>query len=274
MINFIDVVEGEPDTTYHAHKDYLSSSGARQLLRMSPYKWNYLRDHPEPSKSVFDVGKAAHTLVTGTGEEFVVVAADSWRVKFAQELRAEAYRDGKTPLLTKEYEQVLAMREALENHGEAWGLVSGCDAREWSFYMDWDGVKCRTRPDLYDSQRHLVVDYKTTTDAGLEAFSKAYSPARGFGYAMQAAWYRDTLEAYTGVAHDFLFVVQEKTPPYQVAVYRTSPYDLDLAGRLNRKARNIFSLYEGLGAWSKLGEQQVQLSDWERSGIEDAKEVF
>src|SRR5690606_6451240 len=96
----------------------LSSSGARDLLPPScPAKFRYDRDNPGPtSKRHFDLGHAAHKLVLGVGAPLVVIEADSYRTKAAQEQQKAAHLAGHVPLLEHEHEQVQAMAAAIREH--------------------------------------------------------------------------------------------------------------------------------------------------------------
>jgi len=64
--------------------------------------------------------------------------------------------------------------------------------------------------------RPIIVDYKTAASANPRRFAKSVAE---YGYHQQAAWYIDGLEQITGAADAaFLFVVQQKDPPWLVSV--------------------------------------------------------
>ena len=52
------------ETTYHADRGSLSSTGARKLLEC-PARFRHEQLSPPPAKGVFDFGKLAHKLVLG-----------------------------------------------------------------------------------------------------------------------------------------------------------------------------------------------------------------
>jgi len=62
----------------------------------------------------------------------------------------------------------------------------------------------------------VIGDYKTCASAADDDFAKAIDNLR---YNMQAEWYRDGYQAVYGIRPEFLFIAQEKEPPYLTAVY-------------------------------------------------------
>ena len=100
------VLDDLPDPEYHAHPA-LSSSGARKLLPPScPARFKWERDNPPPSRPALDIGSAAHKQVLGVGADIVVVEADDWKTKAAQETRKAAYAAVQIPLLRYEKQMV------------------------------------------------------------------------------------------------------------------------------------------------------------------------
>jgi len=93
-------------------------------------------------------------------------------------------------------------------------------AAEHSFWMrDPDtGIMMRVRPDwlVYGPNGWIVVDVKTTTDAGPFKFRRK---VWRYGYHRQAAFYTDNLDAHLGPIARFVWCVVEKEPPHEVAFY-------------------------------------------------------
>jgi hypothetical protein len=210
-----------PEADYHQHPA-LSASGARKLLPPScPARFKWERDNPSPPRAVFDFGSAAHALVLGAGADIVVIEHDDWRTKAAKEARDQAHAEGKTPLLTRDYEQVKAMAAALTDHPIVRVLFDPDHGKpeQSLFWTDDTGINLRARldwlPDTADG-RMIVSDYKTCASAAPDQISKAL---HNYGYAMQAAWYLAGVDALN-LADDaaFVFVFQEKDPPYLVTV--------------------------------------------------------
>lgn len=253
-----------PDTEYHAAKDILSSSGARRLITSTPRKFYEEMTTVRPYNPAFEIGHAAHTLMLTVGDPFEVVDADSWRTKDAKEVRDAALQAGKTPLLAKEYAQVRAMADAILEHPVAGELFTRNDTvMEQSLYWtdEQTGVACRARPDLAVNDWSLIVDYKTTVSADPREFAKSIAK---YGYHQQQAWYCEAVETLTGIRPEFVFVCQEKTPPYEVSLIQLDADAVRIGGRLNEDARSIYAACMDSGVWPSYptSVQVVGLPAW------------
>lgn len=264
-----------PAHVYHADRTSLSSTGARKLLPPScPAKFRWEQDHPPARKKEFDFGTAAHAYVLGTGPELAVVHEVDWRSKHAQSQREAAILDGKVPLLLSEFKQVEAMAKALREHPVAAALFAeGSGVAERSLY--WvdrqTGVTRRARPDWLPHPRAgrlIIPDYKTTRDASTAAVEKALYE---YGYFMQAPWYEDGARALLADDVAFVFVFQEKTPPYLVNVFEPSALAVRLGRELNRRALEVFAECSASGVWPGYGDdiKYASLPVWAENKIQE-----
>lgn len=250
-----------PEPQYHAHPA-LSASGAKKLLPPScPARYLYERENPPAPKHEYDVGHAAHKLALGVGAELVEVRDEwganpnDWRTNKVKELLAEVRAAGKIPLKPADYAAVHGMAAALRRDPIASELFDPERMRpEVSmFWTDAEtGVPRRARSDALSTPdadgQPVVVDYKSTTAADLLAISKALW---NYGYVIQAPWYLDAVQA-CGLAGDdcrFLFVFQEKDPPYLVSVIEPDPPALAVGQRRARQAIEIFRDCVESGIW-------------------------
>lgn len=222
----------------------LSSSGARKLLAPScPALFRYEQLHGQPPKRVFDFGTAAHGEVLGSGPELVVIDADNYRTKAAQEARDDAHASGAVPLLPHEWEQVQAMATAIRRHPEASALFAPDSGRpeQSLFWQDRaSGVWCRARLDWMryrTAGRLLVPDYKTAVSADPRAIERSIGQ---YGYHQQGAFYIDGVKALGGGDAEFLLVVQEKTAPYLVTVVQIDQASIRLGRERNRRAIELY----------------------------------
>jgi hypothetical protein len=243
------------EATYHGDPvpgGSLSSSGARKLLPPScPARFAYEREHPPAPKDVFDLGAAAHSLVLGKGAQVTVVEADDWRTKAAKDARAEARDAGYVPLLTAEWAQVQAMAAAIRAHPLASALLCRGDVQAEQSYFWHDEAFGIWRRARFDSARQgpnrlIITDYKTTTSADPASFARSVA---NYGYHQQAAWYLDAADACLGEDAAFVFVAQEKTPPYLVTVCELDGPALLAGVTLNRRAMEIYRDCTEAGAW-------------------------
>ena len=249
------LIDALPEQEYHADRESLSVSGAKLILQ-SPAKYRHRLDNPE-HRDVFDFGTAAHRLVLGVGSELSVVDADDWRGKGAREARDAARLNGHTPLLAKDYARVQAMADKLSEHTTATALLSH-GRPEVSAYADHDrtGVRMRGRFDWLNED--MLVDYKTAATCEPRRFGQA---AASFGYDMQAAWYLDLARANGLDPRGFVFIVQEKEPPYEVACIQLDPYAVEAARNLNEHALERFRDCTESGIWPGHTPDQVVSAD-------------
>ncbi len=250
----------------------LSNSGARRLLAPScPAKFKYERDHGRKPKREFELGHAAHKLVLGVGEEIVVIKAANYKTHAAQQEQADARAEGKVPLLEHEHEVVKAMAAALRGDKLAAALLEpGTGQPEQSlFWRDGEtAVIRRARVDWLRTNapgRLWVVDYKTCNDASNDALERA---AHDYGYFNQSAWYLDGVTALNlGDSPRFVFVYQEKTPPYLVHVVEPTALALEAGAFYNRKALRIYAECVQTDTWPGYSPDaqhltQISLPPW------------
>ena len=233
-----------PESEYHSHPTSLSVSGAKKLLPPScPAKFKAALDGPEEHNANFDYGKCAHALVLGKGADIEVAPFEDWRPKAAREFRAEAYANGKTPILAAEYEKAKTLAASVASHPIAAALFTGGEAEVSAFWTDpATGVSCRARfdylPEAVAGRRLVIPDLKSALSAHPEEFGRS---AGRFHYAMQDGWYCDAAKALDlDPDPAFLFVAVEKEPPYIVTVGQLRDEDKRLGRALNDRARRIY----------------------------------
>lgn len=235
----------------------LSHSGARLLMPPHcPAIYRWAKDNPQPPKRAFDFGHAAHREVLGVGPALVIVDTEDWRTKAAREQRDAAYAEGAVPLLAHEYQQVQEMAAAIRAHKVAATLFNpdhGTPEQSMFWIDQRSGVWLRGRLDwqpdsVATSGRLILVDYKTTTASDLDSIQRAVYDR---GYFQQAPWYLDGAEAL-GMSPEgsaFLFVFQQKTPPYPVTVVELDPVALRLGRDRNHRAVQLYAECVAAGRW-------------------------
>ena len=264
-----DIVEAEvvvdepgvydmPEDVYHADPvpgGSLSASGAKLLLPPScPAMYRYRRGHPKVSAE-FDFGTAAHKYVLGEGPLVEVIDAENWRGQKAQEARREARARGAVAMLPGELGEVEAMTRAIWDHpvaGQLFKPERGTAEQSLFWQDDEYGIWRRARLDWILNPRSIggrfvIADYKTTTDASPAAIRKTVA---NLNYHMQAAWYTDAIQAL-GLGDDpaFLFVFQEKTPPYLITIAELDDDAIRAGRHRNRDACEIWRDCTQAGVW-------------------------
>jgi len=261
-----------PEADYFGASYALSCSGAKLLLPPScPARFFYRQDHAE-YKDVWDFGSGAHHEVLGTGPEIVECKYDDWRKKAAQEEQAAARDLGKIPLLTKDVLKVRMMAQAIREHPIAGFLFDPYDGLpEQSLFWEHErtGIPLRARLDWLPemkSGRPIIADYKTADSAEPAKFAKAVAD---YSYHQQHAWYADGLAALYGALPSFIFVVQEKTPPYLVSVVELEPEAVRIGRARNERAIDIYRHCVKTGDWPGYTDTEpapIMLPAWADKG--------
>ena len=233
----------------------LSSSGARRLLPPGcPALFHYERHHPlQAANPDYDFGHLAHKLVLGAGAEVVVIDADSYRTKAAQEQRDNAYAEGKIPALAAEYVRAKAMAAALQDHPIAAALLTPGRGEPEQALIWQDGPTGVWRRALVDhlphpgQGRYILSDYKTCRSAAPDAIMRA---VHDYGYHQQADWYTDGAKAL-GLDEDpaMVFIFQEKQPPYLVNTIQLTGTAMLIGRDLNRQAIEIYEVCSRKNRW-------------------------
>jgi len=257
-----------PNAVYHADpvpEGSLSSTGARRLIEPScPAKFAWVREHGEEPKTTYDFGHVAHLHVLTEGEIVEVVDAPDWRTKDARAQRDSARAAGRVPILTKDLGVVEDMATRIREHPIAGPLFApGAGLPERSlFWRDqhadiWRRARLDWMRHTGPSDRFIGVDYKTCAAGDLESLQKAI---HRHGYHQQAAWYLDGIRALglsPGGEPSFVFVFQEKDPPYVVTVVELDMKSLAIGRLLNRRAIDAYVQCTRTGRWPGYADEVV-----------------
>lgn len=257
------------DLIYHADPDTLSSSGARLLTPPSvPALYRQAQDEPPNPKREYDFGHAAHKMVLGEGSQLVMLdpakhgitkdgkqsnspASCGLWIATAQKARNE----GKIPLAKSEIIKAQKMAGVVFGNPIAAKLLAeGTPEVSGYWHDDLTGIRCRFRPDYLPDRpgRMICVDYKTAKSANPAAFERA---AADYGYHQQVAWYLDGLrECEISDDAAFLFIVQEKTPPYLMSLIQLDPEHVELGRQQNRRALDLFAKCRADKVWPGYGD--------------------
>jgi hypothetical protein len=257
-----DGVYDIPAVDYHQDPTVtgsLSSTGAKRLLPPGcPAKFAHERANGgRPDKAVFDAGRAAHLVVLGVGMDVEVIPTNpnsgKWDTNALKAEVAAARAAGRTPLKPEEWQQVQDMAAALKRHPTAVAALVGEHERAIFWTDAATGVTCRTMLDVLpprrDSGRLILADYKSAHSVEPDALARAMAD---FGQAQQAAWCMEGVEALglcgPGEA-GFVFVCQEKQPPYLVELFYPDSTALFIGHGRNRQALRIYAECQRRGIW-------------------------
>lgn len=207
----------------------LSASIASVLVSKTPlHAWtahpklnpSYVREE----KPQYDFGTAVHSIILEGSDLVHVVIAPDWRTAAAREERDEARAEGKIPLLSKDYERVMAMVDAASKQIRqtvAKPAIFADGDPERTLVWTEAGVECRALVDWLHEDFRAIDDFKTT--------SASADPARWsrtafqIGADVQTAFHLRGVKAVTGTDAVMRYIVQETFPPYALSVNSLSP---------------------------------------------------
>jgi len=233
-----------PEEEYHRdYKDWLGSHDVMNLY-LSPADFKHARENHKDSTAL-RFGRASHNFMLEGGDRISVADESSKTDKSAQfKLRREGLQaEGLTLITVSEHKQLTAMKRVFDSHGLASGLRHMAKIEVSAFWENKDymldkehGIKCKSRYDMFiDLERKIVCDYKSTRDS-VDPF-RFESTCINFDYPMQAAHYLDGIKLLTGDdSWKFMFIAQEKTPPFKINVFRCDDDFIDIGHRKNNVA--------------------------------------
>lgn len=233
----------QPAHEYHADTMRVSHSMLK-VFHESPrlYHGRFVTgEYPAQSSDALDFGTAAHAMLLEDRSVYVPIPRDV--------LNADGHKKGKAwtdfakentgkILLTADQQSTLnAMVAEIRRHPAAMKLLNCRGDRERVIHWDDEatGINHRAMVDILPESMAFVADYKTTDDASRERIaSRVYD----FRYHTQADLYCEAVAALTGKRPQFLFVFQQKSPPYTVRVMPLSGEYLAVGRIENRQDRD------------------------------------
>lgn len=222
---------GVPHGVYHQrHAGLVSKSALDKLHRSPAHLKAWLDGAEEETSEALEFGGAFHCALLEPdrfASGYVVMPAfNEYRDKAGRLSTKEgkAKRDawledhkGSTVIEAEDQSLMRAMVAAVHAHPLASKMIRDGVAEATLRWTDADtGLQCKARSDYYVKARRMVVDVKTATDAGSDAFRRSVANYR---YHVQDALYRAAFAAIGEPIDHFVFVVVEKAPPHAVAIY-------------------------------------------------------
>jgi exodeoxyribonuclease VIII len=231
-------------------------------LTESPEKFLWYREHPQEPTPALLFGQTVHKLLLqpeGFGDEFSVAPEIDRRTKegkAAWNAFLEASAD-RTVVSAADYERALAMAEKCRSEPLAAKLLDGSHETPFFWTDELTGEECKCRTDVLTEigDNLVIVDYKTCTDAGTDAFLR---DAIRYGYHFQAALYCEGVEKNTGRRPLFVFIAQEKTEPYAVNILQADKLLIENGYDVFRELLGIYHYCKTSGNWyGFLGRENI-----------------
>lgn len=273
-----------PPEDYHADPcatPSLSAGSAIRMIQATP--WHAWTDssrlnpdfEPPEKKKEFDIGSAAHMMMTGKGAEIVVLDHKDFRSKAAQAERDDAYAAGMTPLLRVNYEETVRMVAQARRQLEAMGVgdvfekarAAGTTEQAMFWRDHKTGTWCRLLADAMDYENRVCYDLKTC--AGLAEPNSWLRKAMGEGIDMRVAHYLDGIRQCVGEGWTYRLVPLEKKAPHGLSVLDLDGPTLDLGADKMGLAKSRWARCLETGKWPgwfagvvTVGARSYHETDW------------
>ena len=233
-----------PDMDFEEYKKApgMNNSGLKHFRR-SPLTYITEKRNPRPETRDMRVGHAFYCLVFEP-EKFSKLYKKSkypdFRTKEAKAWKEIVTQQGYTILSyyksenfwdVCEWDLVHRMAESVREHPFAGVFCDDGMFESSGFFIDrgdgdmyqGTGRLCKFRMDNYNDAHRCIVDLKSTNDASYSGFQRA---CHKFDYNIQEAFYTGgaaSKELNLDIKNGMFFVVVEKEPPFQCAVYKLDP---------------------------------------------------
>ena len=240
---------------YH-ERDEISSSDVKAASKSLAH-WKGAIRSETPALAL---GTGFHELTLEPDEGRVIRGPETRRGKAWSEAKEEAEAQGKVLLTQSDYDICNAMAESALRHPRVASIVRHPSAMiEHSIFVTCPetGLGLRCRPDCYIKEGGLLLDLKSTLDAG-PSEREFQKHIWSYNYDLQMALYRYVLAIEKLPVTHCIFAAVEKSPPYAVGVHVLSNGVLDYA---HQRMMNI------LRRIKKAQDEQSYPTDWPEVNI-------
>ena len=221
--NYQPIWTHEKSEVYHANKEYVNSSSLKRILKSPKSFLSSLTEENKPTPAM-QLGSLIHTAILEPQmfEQVYVVEPNFGDCRTAaNKARRDEWRAqnvGRVPIDQETQRIVVGISESIYKHADAQTILAKGHKERSGYYADPEtGILCRIRPDFYSEGMSAIVDLKTSESCEEESFSRTMWNYR---YDIQMAMYSHGAEVIDGKSVDNqIFIVAEKTAPFEVAVY-------------------------------------------------------
>ena len=274
MINIIRDKEFKPiwrqsvnSEAYHQDKTAIGSTTLKTILK-SPKHFLASYTEVKQDTEAFRFGRMFHEALLEPHhftENYKIEPVVDMRTKLGKETRAEfeaTLKPHQGRITQIEFDKIQAMIAAIQAHKD-YKFLQGGIAECAGYYADPEtGILCKVRPDYFNPEYNLLVDIKTTQDCNRESFAKDIAK---FRYQFQMGMYLEGVEQIMGipVSHG-MYVVVEKTFPYQCAFYRVDDIMRQQGVTQYRRALDTLATCMETNTWSpyQTDYQTISLPTW------------
>jgi hypothetical protein len=251
----------------------LSQSTAHTLLTKSPlHAWS---EHPRLGKVPRETtvakieGTVIHALLLGKGaDDIEVLSYDNFKTKSSQIARDAVLNAGRTPVLARKYDEIVAAADRIRKNLADQGCVFEGGMAEVAIEWEEEGpegpVLCRGRLDylIVGEHRAKIIDPKKITSADVLTCMRH---ADDYGYHIQHTAYTSAVEKlYPHLAGrvDFEFAFTELDEPHASVPRAPDAMSKFVGAQQWSRAIEIWQQCMTSGVWSGYPITPLTVSPW------------
>lgn len=257
--------------------EYLSDpgigSGQLKTILDSPRDYQFSLKAPKKESAAQSKGTLWHTYILERDlyHEQHIIQPEDWgslvenpgRKKWA-EFKEKAKQLGKIPIKYKDAADLLLLDEVIDSHNDL-QVILGTHKAEVSFYAELDGIRLKSREDLWspDEDCRMVWDVKTTSkDLDDETIARTIFDN---GYHFSAAHHMKVMElaGYPCAGWGWIFV-STSTPCPHIVIKRASRELLEYGETDWKYAFDMLKDCKEKNSWPGYDEEilEIGLPDW------------
>ena len=226
-------------------------------MHESPEKFRWNKDHPPAPSDALLFGQYTHALLLEpdkVGDDFLVMPRLDTRTKIGKaekdRLLEECAATHRKLVPADMAELAQAMVEKCRSDPEVMALLDGVHEQPF-FWVDEDtGEECKCRTDCLTTVDGIptIIDYKTAQSAATHSFVRDIYK---YGYHFQSGMYGTGVKQCLGLDRlpRFIFIVQEKKPPYSINRVEVSEEVIQYGVDLFREYIGIYHQCKEMDWW-------------------------
>lgn len=265
---------------YHRQKAF---SRGDMIMAEVPAKLYWHKTHPEVEKVTPAklIGSAFHTKLLEPDvfdSRYTVSPYENYRTNVAKDWRDEQENAGIVVLSKDQVDMIDQMVQSARELSDFARVFKSTRIQRELTVIAQDpatGLLLRARFDVVPNA-NIHADLKSAMDGSPEGFGKS---AWDLGYGFQAAHYLHVwnLARPDDQRHEFVFLVQEKDPPYLSAMYVTPHSLIEYCDKILRARRYVIAECMRTGKWPgydtrPLRENEFTLPAWAAREIQESEQ--
>lgn len=252
MTEFKDgIYRNQPIEEYHASRPHVSATSIKMAKRsLKEFDWYINGRMPRKEKAHFSAGNAFELALfdeAGFKEKVAIAQTQEWKkeaLKEKPELKSPAqskkYQELQSEFLKENENKYLISDTGEDSNDMIQNMLKSCREdktiqklirnTDYQLSLYWTdlvtGLRLKTRPDICQVKKNIVVNLKTALDGSPQAFSRDLAK---YDYPLQACIeiLGCTSTGLMEKVDKYFWLVVEKRPPYNATIYEFGQEEIE-----------------------------------------------